>query len=350
MHYTMEQAQEAILKACRAMKDEGLIVRTWGNVSARLTEDAFLITPSGRDYDGMEPEDLVMVSVKDLKARGKYSPSSEKAMHAEIYKKRPECGFIVHTHQKNASALSVAGEDLDIRKMAETPSFEDPGTPVVSAEELEALGDVVPCAKYAMSSTKLLARNVAKAVGRAPGADAVLMRCHGAVCFGEDEEQAMRAAQALETACAKIYEKKCGETIDKESDEELKKELTGGAFLHVRTPFVLEMSKRGRPVAAYLDDMAQMGGAETGCVGQQAGKREIAKALKGREAVFVKDDGAICIGMTADDAEAVALVLEKNCMAANYALKKALKPVPSAAAAVERRFYLKKYSTLKEED
>ena len=61
------------------------------------------------------------------------------------------------------------------------------------------------------------------------------------------------------------------------------------------------------------------------------------------------DDGESIRATDADDAECVALVLEKNCMAANIALKKAVDPVPRLSSRIERRFYLKKYRDLKEE-
>ena len=64
--------------------------------------------------------------------------------------------------------------------------------------------------------------------------------------------------------------------------------------------------------------------------------------------MLVKNDGAICVAPDKDEAEAVALVLEKNCFAANLALKKALKPVTRVSAEIERNVYIKKYSRLKD--
>ncbi len=349
MIYTIKEAQEAILKACRQMTEEGLIVRTWGNVSARLSREEFLITPSGIDYADMEGDDLVIVSIRNLKYDGKYKPSSEKAMHARIYDRRPECGFIIHTHQKIASAVSVLGEDLDLDSYMSVPSFADPETAVVTKEERAVLGGFVPCAEYGLSSTKKLAKNVSKAVVKHPQSKAVLMKAHGAVLLGRDEELAMEQARVLETVCAKIYEKKCGEIIDRHSGDTYERDLPGGAFLHVRTPFVMEMSKRGKEMGPYLDDMAQIGGLSVRCIEPSAGTDEITKALSSRDAVFVRGDGAICIGRDPDDAACVAQVLEKNCMAANIGLKKAADTVPGLSARLERRFYLKKYRSLKDE-
>lgn len=48
MAYTRKEAEEKILEAGRKLLEKGLVSRTWGNISARLSQTQFLITPSGR--------------------------------------------------------------------------------------------------------------------------------------------------------------------------------------------------------------------------------------------------------------------------------------------------------------
>ena len=127
MIYEIEEAREKILEACREMKRANLIARTWGNVSARISDKEFLITPSGKDYDEMTGEDLVKVRIRDEKWEGDLKPSSEKGMHARLYRRRPQCDFIIHTHQTNASALSILPEDLKLTGMSD--SLRDAGQP-----------------------------------------------------------------------------------------------------------------------------------------------------------------------------------------------------------------------------
>lgn len=336
----MEQAVNQILRACHELKEEKLILRTWGNVSARLDDGGFLITPSGRDYDVMTGDDLVCVSKKLTWEEGK-KPSSEKGMHARLYAVRPECGFIVHTHQTNASAVSLMGEDIFLAELPES---------IVTNEERKLLGNVIPCAKYGLSSTNRLAKNVAAAAEKYRGSRAVLMRYHGAVLLGDDCEQAMAAARALEVVCGKIYEKKCGEKIERQTEDAglIGAEIEFGYLLHVRTPFIMEMSMRGKVLMPYLDDMAQIGGTRTECLPENAGFRKLLKKLTVPGAVMIEGKGAYCMAHTKDEAEAVGLALEKNCFAANLALKKAISPVPALSAKIERTFYLRKYSKLKQ--
>lgn len=340
MIYNMETAGEKILEACREMKARGLIARTWGNVSARISEEEFLITPSGRDYEEMTGEDLVRVRIRDEKWEGEIKPSGEKGMHARIYRFRPDCDFIIHTHQTNASAISIQGENLELSEMAES---------LVKEEEREILGQAVPCAEYGMSSTVKLAKNVVSAMKDLSDAKAVLMRHHGVVCMGADEREAMTVARTLEAVCGRIYEKRCGESILTETGTFFGREWQGGWLIHSRTPYVMEMSRRGRTLKPYLDDMAQIGGTSIPCVGALPSGKEVRKALKNRNAVLIQGDGALCFAPDREEAEAVALVLEKNCRAANLGLKRGAPAVPALSARKERGFYVKKYARLKNE-
>ena len=338
MIYEIEEAKEKILKACHEMKEAQLIARTWGNVSARLSDKEFLITPSGKDYDEMTGEDLVTVRIRDEKWEGELKPSSEKGMHARLYRFRPECDFIIHTHQMNASAMSILGEDLVLSEMAES---------LVTPEERALLGPEVPNAEYGLSSTTKLAKNVAFAAKEHPDSKAILLRHHGTVCMGADEQEAMDIAYALETVCGRLYEKRCGEKILSDEGTSFGREWQDGWLIHSRTPYVMEMSRRGKTLKPYLDDMAQIGGINIPCVGALPSGKEVKKALKGRNAVLIRGDGALCYAAEKEEAEAVAIVLEKNCRAANLGLKKAAPSVPAISARTERNFYVKKYAKLK---
>ena len=131
MHEREAKAREAVVEAGRRLFERGLVARTWGNVSARVSEHLFVITPSGRAYEHLRPEDLVLLDCRDLAKLGRQKPSSEKGIHADAYRLRPEVNFVIHTHQDMASILSTLGQ-----------------------------GGSVPCAAYGLPSTDLLRRAV----------------------------------------------------------------------------------------------------------------------------------------------------------------------------------------------
>jgi L-fuculose-phosphate aldolase len=62
---TEREAKESVVKAGIRLVESGLIARTWGNVSCRLNNENFVITPSGRDYLSLTPEEIVTVAISD---------------------------------------------------------------------------------------------------------------------------------------------------------------------------------------------------------------------------------------------------------------------------------------------
>ena len=61
MAYDVEEAKKLVVEAGKKLLETGLIARTWGNVSARISDTQFVITPSGRAYDTLTPEEVVVV-------------------------------------------------------------------------------------------------------------------------------------------------------------------------------------------------------------------------------------------------------------------------------------------------
>ena len=56
MAYELEEAKKLVVAAGKKLVESGLIARTWGNVSARISDTQFVITPSGRAYETLTPE------------------------------------------------------------------------------------------------------------------------------------------------------------------------------------------------------------------------------------------------------------------------------------------------------
>ena len=56
------EVRRQVLEAAREIYSSGMVIGTWGNVSARATDlKGFVITPSGMDYESLNPEDMVIV-------------------------------------------------------------------------------------------------------------------------------------------------------------------------------------------------------------------------------------------------------------------------------------------------
>ena len=91
-----------------------------GNISIRGVEDGvegFFITPSGKKYESLKPEDIVFLSLAEEKDflswfnSGK-NPSSEWRFHRDIYLHKKEAQAIVHAHSPHATAVSSHGKPI----------------------------------------------------------------------------------------------------------------------------------------------------------------------------------------------------------------------------------------------
>jgi L-fuculose-phosphate aldolase len=175
------EAAQTLCEYGKKLVREGLVARTWGNFSIRLNHEYCLITPSGRNYEDLTPGEMVKVKVDDGTYQGELKPSSEKELHVRLYLLRPELGAIIHTHQPGASSIAAARKDL----------------PIIKEENRKFLGTMVPCAAYALPTTRSLTKAVIRLclTSYSPG---ILLANHGALCMGAHLEEAFMAAKKLE--------------------------------------------------------------------------------------------------------------------------------------------------------
>jgi len=177
-----------VVATARALVSRGLVTGTSGNVSVR-TPTGSLITPSGVAYDAMTP---AMVVALDEAGRhdGTRKPSSERRLHVDIYRTRPEAGAVVHTHSTYATALSTTRRGI--------PAFHY----MVAA----AGGADIRCAAYATFGTAALSEAMLDAL---EGRRACLLANHGVVAFGPTLASALDLAAEVEEL-ARQYAIACG--------------------------------------------------------------------------------------------------------------------------------------------
>ena len=109
----LEELKKTVLEANLELPRHGLVIFTWGNVSAIDREKGVVvIKPSGVDYDGMTADDMVVTDLEGNVVEGKLKPSSDLMTHLEFYKNFPNIGGAVHTHSINAVAWAQAGRDI----------------------------------------------------------------------------------------------------------------------------------------------------------------------------------------------------------------------------------------------
>ena len=178
---------QLIVDTSKDLVERGFLSATGGNLSVRIgSEQAFAITPSNYDYLKMIPADICVLDLDLRNLEGTRKPSVEAAMHAAIYRVRPDVNAIIHTHQVYPSTLALIGESI----------------PALFDEQVRFLGRSVDIIPYAPSGTGALMKQVAKHVQNHN--NAFIMANHGALLFGTDMERAVHNVSVLEK-CALAY-------------------------------------------------------------------------------------------------------------------------------------------------
>lgn len=109
----LKKLKEEAFKANIDLVKYGLVIFTWGNVSAIDREKGLvIIKPSGVSYDNMKPEDMVIVDIDGKIIEGNLKPSSDTFTHLILYRSFPNIGSVVHTHSTYATAWAQAGKDI----------------------------------------------------------------------------------------------------------------------------------------------------------------------------------------------------------------------------------------------
>ena len=106
----LEELKKLVCEANLLLPKYNLVTFTWGNVSGiDRASGPVVIKPSGVDYDGMKPEDMVIVDLDGQVVEGKWKPSSDTATHVVLYRAFPNIGGVVHTHSRWATSFAQAG-------------------------------------------------------------------------------------------------------------------------------------------------------------------------------------------------------------------------------------------------
>lgn len=322
----ISEAKKQVIRAGIQLSRTGLIARTWGNVSCRLDEETFLITASGRDYLTLTEEEVVRVKRKDLSYEGPFAPSSEQKIHREIYRLKQDARFVIHTHQENASVVSAMGIEE-----------------AVFDREYKGIGSRVICARYGLPGSDRLCANTAAALKASEG-KAVILKNHGAVCYGGSYEEAFATCRSLEEACGRYLEMRCSGISWNMASREIIQNQHEKAVIWNCSPVVKAFLREEISLRPYLDDFAQMAGNGM----KLSGPEDIEGAAKRVRPILVKGRGAFCVADNVSDAEALSMLVEKNCKAYFAAKVSGGKPLSTKDCLLMRKNYLQKYSRLKE--
>lgn len=183
--------KENVLKANIELKNNNLVILTWGNVSECDRKlNAFAIKPSGVPYDKLTVNDIVVLDMEGNIIEGELNPSVDMPTHLYLYNKYPYLKGITHTHSTYATAYAQAGK------------------PIIpyGTTHADYFYGKVSCAR-SLSCDELknnYERNTAIAIAECVGEDniiekgAILVKSHGVFTFGKSAMHSVENAIVVE--------------------------------------------------------------------------------------------------------------------------------------------------------
>ena len=203
-----ETEKRSILRACMRMKEYQLISLTGGNISLKIDQNTYIVTPSGMLYEDMDISDMCVIDHEGKLIEGKRKPSSDWSALIYIYDHMPEVRATIHTHQPYATAIGLVNESL-------------PACMVTLIDANHARINVAPWTRSSDIGMGKIA------VEYAGDANTVIMKHHGVITFGKDLEEALYAAVYLEEAAKSYCMARIMGAVPELTDQEIADEAAG---------------------------------------------------------------------------------------------------------------------------
>lgn len=177
----LKQTRQSILETGLNLYKDRFIRDMQGNISVCDPKTGLIaITPSAIPYIKRRLEDICIIDINGKIIEGARKPTSELALHTEIYKSRKDCTAVIHTHPINSTVFAITHESI----------------PCVLSEVAMGFAGDVPCAPYTKLGTPEVGEKVVKAMGIS--SMACIMANHGLVTIGSDLSNALHITYAVE--------------------------------------------------------------------------------------------------------------------------------------------------------
>lgn len=188
----LEELKQQVCQANLMLPQHGLVTFTWGNVSGVDREKGLMvIKPSGVAYEGMSPEDMVVVSLADgQRVEGKWKPSSDTDTHLALYRAFPALGGVVHTHSRWATTFAQAGRSIPAMGTTQADYFygDIPCTRKMTPTEIGG--------SYEWETGRVIIETLQD--GEPMDVPGVLVHSHGPFAWGPDPMTAVHNAVVME--------------------------------------------------------------------------------------------------------------------------------------------------------
>jgi L-ribulose-5-phosphate 4-epimerase len=185
---TTSELKDQLLQAARLLFQTGVMSHSGhGNLSARLPGTEQMLLTSGGTIAQLTADALAVVTFDGEAVEGALLPVAREivAMHAGVYRERPDAGAVIHTHSPQVTSFALAGKPLPC-----------------AYEALLRFGitEDIPVADWAPRGSPESVANIVAQVQRHPTVSAVLLANHGLLAWSRDPLAAAQLIVVMEEA------------------------------------------------------------------------------------------------------------------------------------------------------
>jgi len=196
----LELLKQEVLKANLDLVKHGLVLLTWGNVSAYDSQTGYVvIKPSGVAYDVMQADDMVVVDLEGKRVEGALNPSSDTPTHIELYKNFDGVNSVAHTHSRWATIWAQACMDIPMLGTTHADSFygDIPCTSLLSDAQIQG--------EYEKETGSVIIQTFKQRSISPLEVGAVIVANHGPFTWGISCEKAVENAVVMEYTAQMAY-------------------------------------------------------------------------------------------------------------------------------------------------
>jgi L-fuculose-phosphate aldolase len=224
--------KEEIMRAGRKLWQRAYVDGNGGNISARISEDYVICTPTLCSKGDLQSADLSLVDMNNCQICGDRPQTSEILLHLEIYKAVPGAGAVIHCHPPYATAHALAGIVPRGNLVPEQVVFVGP----------------IALAPYETPGTLAFARTVLPFV---EDHNTILLTNHGVVCWADTVDHAEWYVEVVENYCKTlVIASQLGVPVNEIPANKIGGLLAMKEKLGLPDPRLREQAQSERPVAA----------------------------------------------------------------------------------------------------
>lgn len=199
-----ENKKQELTDICHLLYKRHLVTASDGNISLRVSEKHILLTPSGKNKGLVRADEMMVLDLLGNLIEGEGKASKEYPMHRAVYEGRKDVCAVIHTHPVYATAFALAGKNLPDNYLI----------------EMKMMLKGTALAEYATPGTIEMAEVISPFI---PTHNAILLKNHGAVTFGEDLDDAFNKMEVMESIAKTIIQSKILGGPEVISEENMKK-------------------------------------------------------------------------------------------------------------------------------